>query len=231
MSAAFSWIREHGSVWGLRVAFIATSAYLLLNTIGVKWAPLNLNILVGLNVVALWFFLEVMLTTAKRPDPSKIQPWSSVAKTMRDRIKNGTSIDIACSSTSSFYLELFDQIAACRHIHLRIVMRQALPTDATRLARIKEYASYWSEIANDPTCTVEIRYTLEAIVRLLRVDQTIAIGAYIWNNRQNRIFGHTVPMITASPGDEQHEEFVTLFEGLFDRIWRDASTNQERKQA
>jgi hypothetical protein len=229
VSAAFSWIKEHGSAWGLRTAFVVTGAYLLLNTIGVRWAPLNLNILIGLNVVALWFFLEVMLNNVKRVDPPRIQPWPAVAKEVRSRIKNGSSIDIACSSTSSFYLELFDQIASCRHIHLRIVMRQALPTDVARLARIKEYASYWSEVANDPTCAVDIRYTPEAIVRLLRVDQTVAIGAYVWNSRQNRIFGHTVPMITSSSGEEQHEEFVTMFEGLFDRIWRDASVDQEKK--
>jgi hypothetical protein len=224
MAKAWLWLRTDGLPWMLRLSFLAVGVDIILSKIGISSAKPDPGTLLGLNVAVLWLFMEFLLHDHKNTDAgTHIAAWPDVVAIANEAMARGTEVDIVCSSSNTFYLAFQEAISRRSNMRIRVLMRYDRDAAPERISKLMEYKGYW-EALNDPNAnrSVEVGFVEQSLLRMLRVDKLVAIGYYEWNEREQRLFGHTTKLHLVRQNDVENEYFLGMFSALFGRLWRNS---------
>jgi hypothetical protein len=196
------------------------------------WAPLNTYVVFGLNIAVLWLVFERVNSYFMGQSVGAVMSWGVFGEHGTSLIHNASEVDIVCSSGGTFHTQFGEALSRRSKLIVRILMRKRATDSTERQAKLREWLGYWMAL-NDPSAkrTVEVRLIDQDLLRMMRVDDTVAFGYYSPDQHTQRLVGHTIDLLVVGPRHPDNAHFRRMFTSLFDRMWAQAEKAESRALA
>lgn len=219
------WWKQSGKIWTFRIliVFLTLAAGLRSFQPFRQYIPDERFLLLFIGPLLL-LMLNILMDVGN-PDRGKqfdLVTSESAINELKSKIKNARLLDIASSSTESFYLQFRDELLKSS-MQCRLILRNPLQSDLQQRQKVLGYAEAWKAIqAENPNFKVEIKYSDNSTFRFFMFDHDDAyFGFYKWDGR--KYWGHNVSMVHTGAGTELGNYLLDIAINRFQNLWDSSS--------
>lgn len=220
------WWKEKGKIWFFRflIFFLTLAVGLRSFPPFRQYIPDERFLLLFIGPLLLLMLNILMDISKPYREVYNLTTSGDAVEELKSKIKNARLLDIAASSTESFFLSFRDELLKCR-TECRLILRNPLQGDQRQREKILSYTESWKGIEREnPNFKVKIKYSNDSIFRFIIFDREDAyFGFYKWDG--NKYWGHNVRMIHVNSGHDLGDYLLDIADNRYQNLWDRSSEN------